>query len=105
MLFLPPINQLENPIIPIVGLVDTDDYNNVINIPFIHTQLEPGNSVFIPAGTPICQMIPVKRDNWSQKVTVLDKQELKKVERLRTEMDKDREDYYAKKLHKKKGYN
>jgi len=105
MLFLPPINQLENPIIPIVGLVDTDGYDNVINIPFIHTQLEPGNPVFIPAGTPICQMIPIKRDNWSQKVTVLDKQELKKVERLRTKMDEDREDYYAKKLHVKKGYS
>lgn len=105
MLFIPPANQLENSIIPLVGLVDTDDYPNVINIPFIHTELEVGNPIFIPAGTPICQMIPVKRDTWTQKVTVLDKQELKNVQRMRTKMDKDREDYYAKNIHEKKGYN
>lgn len=105
MLFLPPINQLENPIIPLVGLVDTDDYHNVINIPFIHTQLEIGNPVFIPAGTPICQMIPIKRDNWTQKITVLDKQELKKSKNLKTKMDANREDYYAHHIHEKKGYN
>ena len=46
---------------------------------FLHTDLEPGGKpVIIPAGTPICQVIPVKRDNWTQKVTVLDKQELKR---------------------------
>ncbi len=106
VLFLPCINRLESPIIPLVGLVDSDVYGNVVNIPFLHTDLEPGGKpVVIPAGTPICQVIPVKRDNWSQKVTVLDKQELKNVHRMRTEMDKEREDYYMKKLHEKKGYD
>ena len=105
VLYLPCINRLESPIIPLTGLVDSDVYNNVVNIPFIHTELEPGGRVFIPAGTPICQVIPVKRDIWTQKVTMLDKQELKNVSRMRKEMDKDREDYYMKYLHEKKGYN
>ena len=105
-LFVPCINRLESPIIPLTGLVDSDVYNNVVNIPFLHTDLEPGGKpVIIPAGTPICQVIPVKRDNWTQKVTVLDKQELKSVQRMRKVMEEDREDYYMKKLHEKKGYD
>jgi hypothetical protein len=105
VLYLPCINRLESPIIPLTGLVDSDVYNNVVNIPFIHTELEPGGRVFIPAGTPICQVIPVKRDIWTQQVTLLNKQELKNVSRMRKEMDKDREDYYMKKLHLKKNYD
>jgi len=106
VLFLPCINRLESPIIPLTGLVDSDVYNNVVNIPFLHTDLEPGGKpVLIPAGTPICQVVPVKRDEWSQKITVLGKQELKSVQRMRETMDKDREDYYMKKLHIKKDYN
>lgn len=106
LLFLPPINRLENPIIPLVGFVDTDTYINVVNIPFIHTGLEPGKQVVIPAGTPICQIIPIKRDNWSSKVTLYDNRQLKAVEKQRKQMWADvRDDYYAKHLHKKKGYN
>lgn len=105
-LFVPCINRLESPIIPLTGLVDSDVYGNVVNIPFLHTDLEPGGKpVIIPAGTPICQIIPVKRDTWSQKVTVLDKQELKNVSRMRKTMDESREDYYMKNLHEKKGYD
>jgi len=106
VLFLPCANKLESPIIPLVGLVDSDTYGNVVNIPFLHTDLTPGGTpIVIPAGTPICQIIPVKRDTWTQKVTFMDKQELKKVKKMRTEMDKDREDYYKNYLHQKKGYN
>jgi len=106
VLYLPCINRLESPIIPLTGLVDSDVYNNVVNIPFLHTDLEPGGKpVIIPAGTPICQVIPVKRDNWTQKVTVLDKHELKRTESQRKTMDEDRQDYYMRKLHEKKGYD
>ena len=105
MLFLPLINQLESPIIPLVGLVDSDEYTNVINFPFIHVELQRGGKVFMPAGTPICQMIPIKRDNWSSKITLLDKQELKKAKKQREKMSDDRTDYYARKLHRRKGFN
>jgi len=105
LLFLPCINKLESPIIPLTGLVDSDVFKNVVNVPFLHTELEPGGKVFIPAGTPICQIVPIKRDNWTQKITLLDKREIKDVTRQRETMDKDREDYYMKHLHQKKGYN
>ena len=100
------INQLESPVIPLVGLVDSDEYTNVINFPFIHVELQRGGKVFmLPAGTPICQMIPVKRDNWSSKITVLDKHELKKAKKQREVMSEDRTDYCARKPHKRKGFN
>ena len=57
-LFVPCINRLESPIIPLTGLVDSDVYDNVVNIPFLHTDLEPGGKpVIIPAGTPICRFL------------------------------------------------
>jgi len=104
-MFMPLANRLESPIIPLSGYVDTDTHHNVVNIPFLHTNLSPGNDVMIPAGTPICQIVPVKNAEWSTKVTLFDSKEVKKVKKMRNQMDKDREDYYAKNLHKKKGYN
>ena len=63
LLFLPPINRFEIPIVPLVGLVDCDTYQNNVNIPFIHTALSPDEKTHvIPQGTPICQVIPLKRE-------------------------------------------
>jgi hypothetical protein len=106
LLFLPPLNRLDNPIIPLTGLVDTDTFDNIVNIPFIHSMLEAGGpEVIIPAGTPICQVIPVRRDTWTSKVTWLDKQELRKTKKKRQEMQKDREDWYKNHAHVKKNYD
>jgi len=106
LLFLPPINRFELPIIPLVGLVDTDSFDNVVNIPFIHTQLHAGGPpVFIARGTPICQIIPIRRDTWSSKTTLLDAYELDKTVESRAAMNTDRTDWYRKKIHNKKEYN
>lgn len=44
------------------GIVDTDSYSAPVNFPF---QLNnPDFRGIIPAGTPICQIIPFKRDEW-----------------------------------------
>ena len=44
------------------GIVDTDTYTNPVNFPF---QLnDPSFRGLIPAGTPICQVIPFRRDSW-----------------------------------------
>lgn len=106
LLFLPPLNRLENPIIPLSGLVDTDTFNNVVNIPFIHSLLtKGGDKVLIPAGTPMCQVIPVRRDDWETKTTFNDKREVRKIKKQRQEMQKDREDWYKNYAHQKKQYN
>lgn len=106
LLFLPPINRLESAIIPLVGLVDTDLYKNVVNIPFIHTALEKGGSeIFIAAGTPICQIVPIRRDEWTSRVTWLDGGQIQETKKQRIEIQKNRLGWYKNKLHQKKDYN
>tara|TARA_B100000963_G_scaffold361703_1_gene398811 strand:- start:711 stop:1421 length:711 start_codon:yes stop_codon:yes gene_type:complete len=104
-LFLPPINRLEIPIIPLVGLVDTDTYFNNVNIPFIHTAMQPDEQKhIIPAGTPICQVIPFKRDEWKSEYTWLNKGSLDKQKEEREKITSERVDWYKKNSHQKKKY-
>lgn len=44
------------------GLVDTDTYFNPVNLPFV--MADKTFEGLIPAGTPIAQVIPIKRDKW-----------------------------------------
>lgn len=53
------------------GIVDTDDYNIPINFPF--TMKDKNFEGLIPAGTPIAQVIPFKRENWKMKSGLKDK--------------------------------
>lgn len=88
-LFLPPINRLEIPLVPLVGLVDTDSYYNNVNIPFIHTALEPDEKKhMIPAGTPICQVIPFKRDEWKAEYTWTEQEQIDKQQEERKKLQK-----------------
>lgn len=44
------------------GVVDTDAYTNPVNFPFVLN--DPKFEGVIPAGTPIAQVIPFKRESW-----------------------------------------
>ncbi len=66
-LFLPPMHNPNNIFTILPGLVDTDKYNNPINFPFVLNDLTWTG--IIPAGTPIAQIIPIKRDFWNSNVT------------------------------------
>ena len=44
------------------GIVDTDMYTAPINFPFVLNEINFQG--LIPAGTPIAQVIPFKRENW-----------------------------------------
>jgi hypothetical protein len=60
--FKPPAHN-PNPWFEILeGFVDTDTYSAPVNFPFV--LLNPEKECLIPAGTPIAQVIPVKRDSW-----------------------------------------
>jgi hypothetical protein len=48
------------------GVVDTDAYTQEINFPF--TLINPNFTGLIPAGTPMVQVIPFKRDSWEMKI-------------------------------------
>lgn len=44
------------------GIVDTDTFNHPVNFPFV--MKDPKWEGTIPQGTPIAQVIPIKRDGW-----------------------------------------
>lgn len=61
-LFVAPMHR-DTPIQILPGVVDTDSYNNPVNLPFVLK-----NNWFeglIPEGTPVAQVIPFKRDDWN----------------------------------------
>jgi hypothetical protein len=64
-LIINPI-QRDLPFTLIEGIVDTDDYKTVIHFPFFLN--DPNWEGVIPAGTPIAQVIPFKRDSFKMEI-------------------------------------
>lgn len=64
-LFIPPMHNPNPYFTALPGIVDTDNYNACVLFPF--TLNDPTKSGVIPAGTPIVQVIPFKRDSWESK--------------------------------------
>lgn len=64
-LFTHPLNRSELPFYTLQGVVDTDTYHNPVNFPFFIRDNFEG---IIPAGTPIAQVIPIKRETWTHYV-------------------------------------
>lgn len=69
-LFIHPLNRMDLPFHSFTGIVDTDKHPLVINFPFVIRKDFHG---LIPAGTPIIQAIPFKRDDWEMTVNDSDK--------------------------------
>jgi hypothetical protein len=69
-LFVHPVNRTELPFYSFSGLVDTDKHPLITNFPFA---IKKGFSGVIPAGTPMIQAIPVKREDWEMKMKDEDK--------------------------------
>ena len=62
-LFTQPMNRFgEDRFLLINGVVDTDNYINTINFPFI--LLKRDKQVLIKKGDPMVQIIPFKRESW-----------------------------------------
>jgi hypothetical protein len=64
-LFISPLHR-ETSIIVLPGVVDTDTYNAPVNFPFVLR--DPKMDGLIPAGTPIMQVIPFKREEWQMEM-------------------------------------
>lgn len=67
-LFVPPLNNERLEFVPFSGIVDTDTYIPVVNFPFLLA--DPNFDGTVPAGTPIVQVIPFKREAWKMKTVV-----------------------------------
>jgi hypothetical protein len=61
-LFLQPMNRIEERFKIIEGVVDTDDYANLINFPFILKKRD--KQFLIKKGEPMVQVIPFKRESF-----------------------------------------
>lgn len=61
-LFVSPLNNPNGFFNILPGIVDTDSYVTPVNFPFVLN--DPKFSGIIPAGTPVAQVIPFKRDSW-----------------------------------------
>lgn len=58
-----PFNRIDLPFVTTSGVIDSDDFHHSPsgNLPFY---IKEGFNGVIPAGTPIFQIIPFKRDDW-----------------------------------------
>jgi len=72
-LFTHPLNRTELPFYTISGIVETDTYKGVINFPFMIKESFEG---IIPAGTPIVQLTPFKREVWKMELGKADKEKI-----------------------------
>lgn len=64
-LFMSPAHQ-DLPFVILPGIVDTDTYTHTVNFPF--KLIDPAWEGMIPAGTPIAQVIPIKREKWKMEL-------------------------------------
>lgn len=64
-LFIHPLNSPFLPFYSFSGIVDTDTHPLIINFPFL---MRSDFSGLIPAGTPLIQLIPFKRESWNSNV-------------------------------------
>lgn len=62
LLFIPPVHGSNKYFQILEGIVDTDKYNNPVNFPFVLKDINFEG--LIPAGTPVAQIIPIKRSAW-----------------------------------------
>ena len=93
-----PLNRLDLPFTTLSGVVDTDKHKQAISLPFV---MKSGFNGVIPAGTPIAQIIPFKRNNWK---SVIDKFDKNKYEKEKFQISKYIEDNYKKTTWEKKNY-
>ena len=71
LFFTSPINRFELPFITISGVVDTDSYELAVQLPFFVKNDFTG---IIKQGTPLAQIIPIKRETWNRKIFKYDEE-------------------------------
>jgi hypothetical protein len=83
VLFIQPMHR-DAPFTILPGIVDTDTYTAPVNFPFVLNDWKFEG--LIPAGTPMVQVIPFKRDSWEMGIgEIKDLEEQNKVSvKLRT---------------------
>lgn len=76
-LYVHPLNRQDLPFHVLSGFVDNDSYHMPVHFPFV---MREGFEGIIEAGTPIAQIIPVKRESWKHEVIPCDPAVASKIE-------------------------
>jgi hypothetical protein len=79
-LFVPPLNNFEQPFTCLSALVDTDVYPKEVNFPALLNIKDADEH--IPAGTPLVTAIPIKRDVFDIKKTPIKEMSDKEFENI-----------------------
>jgi len=98
-LVVPPLNRYELPFTITSGIIDSDDFNANGSLPFFIKEDFLG---VIPAGTPIAQLIPVKRASWHH---VPNNVGLRYLNALQSQFVKTDDNSYKNRIWKKKKFN
>jgi hypothetical protein len=98
-LFIHPNGYNDLPFRSFSGIVDTDLLITDINQPFVVKQ---GWEGVIEAGTPIAQIIPIKRESWQSEIVIGTEKE--HLNNQRNTVAKYLMGYYGKYVHQKKSY-
>jgi hypothetical protein len=77
-LFTHPFNRHELPFRTFTGVVDTDSYPLGVEFPFQLLQVIDKDIFILEKGTPICQILPFKRDSWKSEEIKFDEKANKK---------------------------
>jgi hypothetical protein len=102
ILFTNPLNRLDLPFTSFSGIIDSDVFYHHPAGAYPFLLKKEFNNILIPAGTPIYQIIPIKRENWSSNIKKFDKDLSIKNKNL---IRKHFYDGYKKYFWKKKSYN
>jgi hypothetical protein len=99
VLIIQPMHR-ESPFTILPGVVDTDTYTQPVNFPF--TLNDKNWEGLIPAGTPIAQIIPFKRESW--KMEIGGEKELKEIDFIKNKFSTVFWDKYKRWHHQNKEY-
>lgn len=72
LMFVSPLNRLDLPFTSFSGVIDSDVFHHHPSGAYPFLLKKEFNNVLIPAGTPIYQIIPIKRESWSSNTKKFD---------------------------------
>jgi len=75
-LYVHPLNRYDLPFFTLSGIIDSDKYPISGPLPFF---LKNNFTGIIPAGTPMYQIIPIKRDMWQSSISEYNEKKNKKI--------------------------
>jgi len=87
LLFVPPLNRPDTRFTCFSGMVDCDGYFEFVNFPFVWN--EPNFDGILPAGTPLVQVIPIKRDTLFKDfdIKTFNEEDFKKINGTRRKLE------------------